>query len=234
MATTARFASTGAAFTTPAPASSTTTAAATAAAASAATATATLIAALAPIVRRFLVLFTPLPVLQGIPIRIPLVRTRLRAGGLTRLAGRRLLMAAFPALGFLTAAFLTPVPFAAVFLPTVFLGTVWCFFGLVVVERVGSGLSDRFGIAWCAERSFQIEVGSKVVVRRRRRALFLWRTRRAALPARRLGSTALRASRLSTRLAALTLASLSLTARTGRAGRFCGWGCRLGLRGRRG
>jgi hypothetical protein len=66
VATTARVASTGAAFTTPAPAPSTgaaASAAATAATASAATATATLIAALASIVRRFLVLFTPLPVL---------------------------------------------------------------------------------------------------------------------------------------------------------------------------
>src|ERR1700733_6455791 len=68
VATTARVASTRSAFTTPAPATAT--------AASAATATATLIAALTAIVRRFRVLFTPLPVLQGIPIRVLLVRGR--------------------------------------------------------------------------------------------------------------------------------------------------------------
>ena len=243
MATTARVASSGAAFTTPAPASSTTTAAATAAAASAATATTTLIAALTPIVRRILVLFTPLPVLPRIPIAILLVRARRRAGGLTRLGTRRLLVP-----GFLSSAIFTPMPFAAVFfapvffapvfLRAVFLGAVFLvaarrFFGLFVVQLVGRGFANRFGITRGAERGFEIEVGPKVVVGRRRRTLFLWRTRRTAISARRLGSTAFRATRLSTRFTALTLTTAALATRTGRAG-FGRRGCRFGLRGRRG
>jgi hypothetical protein len=184
VATTARVASTRSAFTTPAPAPSTgaaasTAAAATAPAASAATATATLIAALTAIVRRFRVLFTPLPVLQGIPIRVLLVRGRRLAGGLVRLAARRLLVAAFPALGFLAAAFLMALCFTPMFF-----ATVRRLFGLVMVELVGRGFTDRFGIAWGAERGFQIEVGSKVVGSRRRSALFVWRTGWTALPAR--------------------------------------------------
>ncbi len=171
VATSARVASTRSAFTASAPASSATAAAATAAAASAATATATLIAALTAIVRRFRVLFTPLPVLQGIPIRVLLVRGRRLAGGLVRLAARRLLVAAFPALGFLAAAFLMAMCFTPMFF-----ATVRRLFGLVMVELVGSGFTNRFGIAWGAERGFQIEVGSKVVGSRRRSAFFVWRT----------------------------------------------------------
>jgi hypothetical protein len=129
------------------------------------------------------------------------------------------LVAAFPALVFLAAAFLT-----AVLLTAVLLTVVRRFFGLVLVEFVGRGFTDRFGLAWSAERGFQIEVSSKVIVRRRRRPLFLWRTRPTTLSARRLGSTALRTSRLSTRLAARAFG--------GRAGRF-GWrGSGLGLRRR--
>ena len=181
VATTARVASTRSAFTAPAPstgAAASTAAAATAPAASAATATATLIAALTAIVRRFRVLFTPLPVLQGIPIRVLLVRGRRLAGGLVRLAARRLLVAAFPALGFLAAAFLMALCFTPMFF-----ATVRRLFGLVMVE-LGRGFTDRFGIAWGAERGFQIEVGSKVVGSRRRSALFVWRTGWTALPAR--------------------------------------------------
>ncbi len=160
MSTPARFASAGAPF-----ASATTTAAAAAATsstappatttASAASATATAIAMLTPIVRRF-VLFAPLPVLQGIPIGVVLTRPA-RLAWFARLWFRRFVLRSLFA-------------------------SVWGLGGLVAIaEVVDRAFIDGLGFARAAERCFQIEVGTKIVVGRSCRLAFLSRrTRRAA------------------------------------------------------